>query len=362
MTEAAVQERPITSRQIVVGGVPIGGGAQVAVQSMTNTNTSDVEATVRQVYELNAAGADLVRVSVNGSKALKGFKEVLWRSPVPLIADVHFDYRMALGAADAGAACVRVNPGNIGGDGRYRAVIEKCVETGVAMRIGVNSGSVEKQYRDLRKAEALVASALQKVEVAEEMGFTNFKVSLKASHVPEMVQANKEFRRHSNAPLHLGVTEAGTRLPGAIKSAAALGQLLPYGIPDTFGFEPAPPRPERHRLPELRPHVGLRRDRDGRPGRGESQALRGPFHRRRDGLRSQRSRGGPGCRLRRRRRQGRWCDLRQGTPLAQSAPRRDLRRTLRGDTERRLEVAARPILIEVGGLIRGLRLSVLALF
>ena len=234
MTEAAVQERPITSRQIVVGGVPIGGGAQVAVQSMTNTNTSDVEATVRQVYELNAAGADLVRVSVNGSKALKGFKEVLWRSPVPLIADVHFDYRMALGAADAGAACVRVNPGNIGGDGRYRAVIEKCVETGVAMRIGVNSGSVEKQYRDLRKDEALVASALQKVEVAEEMGFTNFKVSLKASHVPEMVEANKEFRRHSNAPLHLGVTEAGTRLPGAIKSAAALGQLLPYGIGDTI--------------------------------------------------------------------------------------------------------------------------------
>ena len=234
MTEAAVQERPITSRQIVVGGVPIGGGAQVAVQSMTNTNTSDVEATVRQVYELNAAGADLVRVSVNGSKALKGFKEVLWRSPVPLIADVHFDYRMALGAADAGAACVRVNPGNIGGDGRYRAVIEKCVETGVAMRIGVNSGSVEKQYRDLRKAEALVASALQKVEVAEEMGFTNFKVSLKASHVPEMVQEKKEFRRHSNAPLHLGVTEAGTRLPGAIKSAAALGQLLPYGIGDTI--------------------------------------------------------------------------------------------------------------------------------
>src|ERR687890_305820 len=225
MTEAAVQERPITSRQIVVGGVPIGGGAQVAVQSMTNTNTSDVEATVRQVYELNAAGADLVRVSVNGSKALKGFKEVLWRSPVPLIADVHFDYRMALGAADAGAACVRVNPGNIGGDGRYRAVIEKCVETGVAMRIGVNSGSVEKQYRDLRKAEALVASALQKVEVAEEMGFTNFKVSL---------QASKEFRRHSNAPLLLGVTEAGTRLPGAIKSAAALGQLLPYGIGDTI--------------------------------------------------------------------------------------------------------------------------------
>src|SRR5215204_5548507 len=185
MTEAAVQERPITSRQIVVGGVPIGGGAQVAVQSMTNTNTSDVEATVRQVYELNAA-------------------------------------------------CARVNPGNIGGDGRYRAVIEKCVETGVAMRIGVNSGSVEKQYRDLPKAEALVASALQKVEVAEEMGFTNFKVSLKASHVPEMVQANKEFRRHSNAPLHLGVTEAGTRLPGAIKSAAALGQLLPYGIGDTI--------------------------------------------------------------------------------------------------------------------------------
>ena len=234
MTEAAVQERSITSRRIVVGGVPIGGGAKVAVQSMTNTQTHDVEATVRQVYDLSAAGADLVRVSVNGSKAIKGFKEVVWRSPVPLIADVHFDYRMALGAAEAGAACVRINPGNIGGDDRFRAVIEKCMETGVAMRIGVNSGSVEKRFWDLPKAEALVVSALRKVEVAEEMGFKNFKVSLKASHVPEMVEANKKFRRHSDAPLHLGVTEAGTKLPGAIKSAAALGQLLPYGIGDTI--------------------------------------------------------------------------------------------------------------------------------
>ncbi|MGI8860518.1 MAG: flavodoxin-dependent (E)-4-hydroxy-3-methylbut-2-enyl-diphosphate synthase, partial [Rubrobacteraceae bacterium] len=110
MTEAAVQERPVTSRQITVGDVPIGGGAQIVVQSMTNTPTHDVEATVQQVYDLNAAGADLVRVSVNGSKALKGFKEVVWRSPVPLIADIHFDYRMALGAAEAGAACVRINP------------------------------------------------------------------------------------------------------------------------------------------------------------------------------------------------------------------------------------------------------------
>ena len=236
MTEAAVQQRPITSRQIVVGGVPIGGGAEIAVQSMTNTQTHDVESTVQQVYDLNAAGADLVRVSVNGSKALKGFKEILWRSPVPLIADIHFDYRMALGAADAGAACVRINPGNIGDDDRYKAIIERCIETGVAMRIGVNSGSVEKRFWDLPKAEALVRSALHKVEVAESMGFTNFKVSLKASHVPEMVEANKEFRKHSDAPLHLGVTEAGTKLPGAIKSAAALAQLLPYGIGDTISI------------------------------------------------------------------------------------------------------------------------------
>jgi len=234
LTEAAVQERPVTSRQIEVGGVPIGGGAPIVVQSMTNTNTSDVEATVQQVYDLNAAGAELVRVSVNGSKALKGFREIVWRSPVPLIADVHFDYRMALGAADAGAACVRINPGNIGSDDRYRQVIEKCMETGVAMRIGVNSGSVEKRYWDLPKAEALVTSALHKVEIAEEMGFFNFKVSLKASHVPEMVEANRRFREHSNAPLHLGVTEAGTKLNGSIKSAAALGQLLPYGIGDTI--------------------------------------------------------------------------------------------------------------------------------
>ena len=234
MTEAALRERPVTSRQIKVGDVPIGGGAQVAVQSMTNTMTYDVEATVQQVYDLNAAGADLVRVSVNGSRALKGFREVVWRSPVPLIADIHFDYRMALGAADGGAACVRINPGNVGSDDRYRRVIEKCQETGTAMRIGVNSGSVEKRYWDLPKAEALVASALHKVEIAEEMDFFDFKVSLKASHVPEMVEANKKFREYSDAPLHLGVTEAGTKLPGAIKSAAALGQLLPYGIGDTI--------------------------------------------------------------------------------------------------------------------------------
>ena len=234
MTEAALQKRPVTSRQIKIGGVPIGGGAQVAVQSMTNTMTYDIEATVQQVYDLNAAGADLVRISVNGSKALKGFKEVVWRSPVPVIADVHFDYRMALGAADAGAACVRVNPGNVGSDDRYRQVIEKCQETGVAMRIGVNSGSVEKRFSHLPKAEALVASALHKVEIAEVMDFFNFKVSLKASHVPEMVEANRKFREHSDAPLHLGVTEAGTKLTGSIKSAAALGQLLPYGIGDTI--------------------------------------------------------------------------------------------------------------------------------
>jgi (E)-4-hydroxy-3-methylbut-2-enyl-diphosphate synthase len=280
MTEAALQERPVTSRQIKVGGVPIGGGAQVAVQSMTNTMTYDVEATVQQVYDLNAAGAELVRVSVNGSKALNGFREVVWRSPVPLIADIHFDYRMALGAADAGAACVRINPGNVGNDDRYRQVIEKCQETDVAMRIGVNSGSVERKYWDLPKHEALVASALHKVEIAEEMGFFNFKVSLKASHVPEMVQANRQFREHSDAPLHLGVTEAGTKLTGAIKSAAALGQLLPYGmgtpsasrspktrrgdtgrVPDPLLPRPPPPRPERDRLPELRPHPRVRRHR-----------------------------------------------------------------------------------------------------
>jgi (E)-4-hydroxy-3-methylbut-2-enyl-diphosphate synthase len=234
MTEAAVRERPVTSRQIKVGDVPVGGGAPVVVQSMTNTMTYEVEETVQQVYDLNAAGAELVRVSVNGSKALKGFREVVWRSPVPLIADIHFDYRMALGAADAGAACVRINPGNVGNDDRYRRVIEKCQETGAAMRIGVNSGSVERRFWDLPKHEALVASALQKVEIAEEMGFFNFKVSLKASHVPEMVQANRQFREHSDAPLHLGVTEAGTKLTGAIKTAAALGQLLPYGIGDTI--------------------------------------------------------------------------------------------------------------------------------
>jgi len=240
MTEAVAQERPITSRQIVVGGVPIGGGAQVAVQSMTNTNTSDVEATIQQVYDLNAAGADLVRVSVNGSKALKGFKEVLWRSPVPLVADVHFDYRMALGAADAGAACVRINPGNIGGDDRYRAVIERCGETGVTMRIGVNSGSVEKRYWDLPKAEALVMSALQKVEIAEEMGFTNFKVSLKASHVPEMVRRTRSL----GATLTLPCTSASPRPgPGSLVRSRAL-RLSASSSPTASGIPSASRSPK----------------------------------------------------------------------------------------------------------------------
>src|SRR4028119_1510949 len=168
MAEAAVRERPVTSRQIKVGDVPAGARRPVAVQSMPNTMTYDVEATVQQVYDLNAAGAELVRVSVNGSKALNGFKEVVWRSPAPLIADIHFDYRMALGAADAGAACVRITPGNIGSDDRYRQVIEKCMQTGTAMRIGVNSGSVEKRYWDLPKAQAPVASARDRAARAEE--------------------------------------------------------------------------------------------------------------------------------------------------------------------------------------------------
>ena len=176
------------------------------------------------------------------------------------------------------------------------------------MRIGVNSGSVEKRYWDLPKAEALVASALHKVEIAEEMDFFDFKVSLKASHVPEMVEANKKFREHSDAPLHLGVTEAGTKLPGAIKSAAALDQLLPYGIGDTIRISlaedpveeiPVAPHPlgsrpqaqgsKRHSLSELRAHARIRRYRDGGEGRGGAQALRGSLHRRRHGLRGQRS-------------------------------------------------------------------------
>ncbi len=223
-----------SQRHVTVGGVQIGGGAPVVVQTMTKTETANLSATMAQIRKVADAGADVVRVAVPRDKDVEALKTIVKESPIPVIADIHFNHTLALKAIDAGAHCIRLNPGNIGGPDKVAEVARRATQARTPMRIGVNSGSVEKRFWDLPKAEALVASALHKVEVAEGMGFTNFKVSLKASHVPEMVEANKEFRRYSDAPLHLGVTEAGTKLPGAIKSAAALGQLLPYGIGDTI--------------------------------------------------------------------------------------------------------------------------------
>ena len=226
------------TRQIMVGQVPVGGGAPIPVQSMTNTDTRDVEATVAQIYSSAAAGCEIVRVSVPTKKAGEVFHEITARSPIPVVADIHFDYRMALVAADGGAACLRINPGNIGGQDRVRAVVEKAGEKNIPIRIGVNAGSLEKEFLEKfgghATPEAMVESALKHLEMLERENFHNTKISLKASDVPRTVEAYRLLSKQVDYPLHLGITEAGTPFGGTIRSAMGLGILLADGIGDTL--------------------------------------------------------------------------------------------------------------------------------
>jgi (E)-4-hydroxy-3-methylbut-2-enyl-diphosphate synthase len=226
------------TRQIMVGQVPVGGGAPIPVQSMTKTDTRDVEATVAQIYKYAAAGCEIVRVSVPTKKAGEVFHEITARSPIPVVADIHFDYRMALVAADGGAACLRINPGNIGGQDRVRAVVVKAGEKGISIRIGVNAGSLEKEFLEKfgghATPEAMVESALKHLEMLEREGFHNTKISLKASDVPRTVAAYRLLSKQIDYPLHLGITEAGTPFGGTIRSAMGLGILLADGIGDTL--------------------------------------------------------------------------------------------------------------------------------
>ncbi len=226
------------TRQIMVGQVPVGGGAPIPVQSMTKTDTRDVEATVAQIYKYAAAGCEIVRVSVPTKKAGEVFHEITARSPIPVVADIHFDYRMALVAADGGAACLRINPGNIGGQDRVRAVVEKAGENKIPIRIGVNAGSLEKEFLEKfgghATPEAMVESALKHLELLEREGFHNTKISLKASDVPRTVAAYRLLSKQVDYPLHLGITEAGTPFGGTIRSAMGLGILLADGIGDTL--------------------------------------------------------------------------------------------------------------------------------
>lgn len=225
------------SRQIMVGKVPVGGDAPVSVQSMTNTDTCDVAATVAQIHALEKAGADIVRISTPTMEAAEAFGLIKKQVSVPLVADIHFDYRIALRVAELGADCLRINPGNIGREDRVRAVVESARDHHIPIRIGVNAGSLEK---DLQKKygeptpEAMVESVLRHVEILDRLNFKDFKVSIKASGVFMTVEAYRLLAGQIEQPLHLGVTEAGGLRSGTVKSAIALGMLLAEGIGDTI--------------------------------------------------------------------------------------------------------------------------------
>src|SRR5881397_2747289 len=226
-----------SERQIEVGGVPIGGGAPVVVQTMTKTETADLQATMDQIRRVADAGADIVRVAVPREKDAEALKTIVAESPIPVIADIHFNYTLALKALDAGAHCVRLNPGNIGGPDKVAEVVTRAAELGTPLRIGVNSGSLPAHLRELEftnPVEALVAAALGFVELMERLDFRDFKVSIKSTNVPNTIAANRLLSQKIPYPLHLGITEAGTKWSGSLKSAVGLGTLLADGIGDTI--------------------------------------------------------------------------------------------------------------------------------
>ena len=226
-----------SERQIRVGGVAIGGGAPVVVQSMTLTKTHDVDATMAQIADLASAGCEIVRVAVPKSEDAEALRKLVYLSPVPLIADIHFNASLALKAIDAGVAAVRINPGNIGGPDKVASVVEAAKAKGIPMRIGANSGSLPKHLVELAQkdtAEALVEEALEQVRLLESMGYYDFKISVKSSSVPTMIRAYRMLSERVPYPLHLGVTEAGPVSTGSIKSAIGVGSLLMDGIGDTI--------------------------------------------------------------------------------------------------------------------------------
>jgi (E)-4-hydroxy-3-methylbut-2-enyl-diphosphate synthase len=226
-----------SARQIHVGGVPIGGGAPVAVQTMTKTETANVQATMAQIRRVADAGADIVRVAVPREQDVAALRTIVAESPIPVIADIHFNHTLAIKALDAGAHCVRINPGNIGGPEKTAEVVASAKALGTPLRIGVNSGSLPKHLRELEfsdPVEALVRAAVEYVELMERLDFANFKVSMKSTSVPNTIASNRRLAQRIPYPLHLGVTEAGTKWSGSLKSAVGLGTLLADGIGDTI--------------------------------------------------------------------------------------------------------------------------------
>lgn len=250
------------TRPVCVGGVRIGGAAPVSIQTMTKTDTCDVPATVAQIERSAAAGADLVRVAVPSLRAIEPFAEIVRQSPLPVIADIHFDYRIAVESARAGAAKLRINPGNIGDDERLSAVIEAATEADIPIRVGVNSGSLEadllERYGGVT-ADALADSALRTIERMHRLGFEDLVVSIKATDVPMTVRANRALAARTDLPLHLGITEAGFGCAAAVKSAAGLGILLAEGIGETVRVSMTdPPEDEVEVATWLLRSLGLR--------------------------------------------------------------------------------------------------------
>ena len=225
------------SEEVVIGNVKIGGGNPIAVQSMTNTKTEDVSATVDQINRLVQAGCEIVRVAVPTMEAAEAIAGIKRHVSIPVVADIHFDYRLAIAAVEHGADKIRINPGNIGSEERIRAVVDKCTERNIPVRVGVNSGSLEKHL--LRKyggvtPEALVESALGKVRIIEDMGCKNLVISIKTSDVRNGIRAHEIIAERTDYPLHVGITESGTVMSGSIKSAVGIGCILYQGIGDTI--------------------------------------------------------------------------------------------------------------------------------
>ena len=252
------------TRQILVGSVPVGGGAPVTIQSMCNTPTADVEATLRQIRALAAAGCQIVRVAVPDLEAARAVGKIKEQCPIPLVVDIHFDYKLALECVAAGADKVRINPGNIGGEDHVKAVAWACAQRGIPIRIGVNGGSLEKPL--LAKyggvcPEAMVESAFGHIRLLEKFDFTDICVSLKSSSVPMTMRAYQLMHEQSDYPLHIGVTEAGTVRMGTLKSAVGIGGLLALGIGDTMRVSlSADPVEEVYAARDILKAAGVRRE------------------------------------------------------------------------------------------------------
>ena len=252
------------TRQISVGGVKIGGGAPVVIQSMLNTKTTDVAGSLAQIRALASAGCQIARLAVPNMASARGFAEICRESALPLVADIHFDYKLALAAAEGGASKIRINPGNIGGEDRVKAVVDVCKDKHIPIRIGVNGGSLEKELLEKYghpTAQALVDSAFGHLELLEKYGFYDTCVSMKSSTVPTMVEACRLFHQQCDYPLHIGVTETGPVKQGLIKSAMGIGALLLEGIGDTIRVSLTDdPVEEVYAAKDILKAAGLRKD------------------------------------------------------------------------------------------------------